>query len=153
MADATETHRLNALQLQGQAYARIYCNFSFSCDELKLLSDFWFLNWPPPPFFYVPQNLFFSQKQQALPDNLGTLVNLEFLGLRENMLMELPPTFYLLKALKKLDVSRNGLPCLAIRTPSEGPDPAVVAAWEKIPMPSGSSGGGGDDTDGLAGVD
>lgn len=107
----------------------------------------------PPPFFYVPQNLFFSQKQQALPDNLGTLVNLEFLGLRENMLMELPPTFYLLKALKKLDVSRNGLPCLAIRTPSEGPDPAVVAAWEKIPMPSGSSGGGGDDTDGLAGVD
>jgi len=91
--------------------------------------------------------------RQALPDNLGTLVNLELLGLRENMLMELPPTFYLLKALKKLDLSRNGLPSLAIRTPSEGPDPEVVAAWEKVPMPSGGGSGGrsGDDGDGLAG--
>lgn len=42
-----------------------------------------------------------------LPANIGRLVNLETLELRENYLENLPPTIKLLQKLKLLDMGRN----------------------------------------------
>lgn len=93
----------------------------------------------PTSFLYLNVNLktldLSKNIFKTLPDHFGSLLSLTALTLNENMLQELPSSFPRLSKLARLDLSKNGLPHLAIRAPLNMAD-VVSEEWEERVDPS-----------------